>query len=97
MGSLFGASQNQTSAMAANQESMLSENALLAQANQNNQMLTEKSNMNNLVAARTAALTSDLGPTSATPYALNNSPTISTSELGDQSTPQTSRKQLLGT
>jgi hypothetical protein len=96
MGSLFGASQNQTAAMAANQESMLSENALLAQANQNNQMLAEQSNMNNLVASRTAALTADLGPTSATPYALNNLPTISTSELGDQSTPQTSRNQLLG-
>jgi hypothetical protein len=82
--------------MAANQESMLSENAMLAQANQNSQMLTEQANMNNLVASRTAALTSDLGPTSATPYALNNLPTISTSELGDQSTPQTTRNALLG-
>jgi hypothetical protein len=82
--------------MAANQESSLSENAMLAQANQNNQMLTEQNNMNNLVSARTAALTSDLGPTSATPYALNNLPTITTSELGDQSSPQTSRNQLLG-
>jgi hypothetical protein len=96
LGSLFGASQNQTAAMAANQESELSENAMLAQAQQNNQMLAEQSNMNSLVASRTAALTADLGPTSATPYALNNLPTISTSELGDQSTPQTSRNQLLG-
>jgi hypothetical protein len=96
MGSLFGASQNQTAAMAANQESMLSENAMLQQANQNAQMIGEQNSMNNLVAARTAALTSDLGPTSATPYALNNLPTISTSELGDQSTPQTSRNALLG-
>ena len=96
MGSLFGFSQNQTSAMAANQQSMLSETAMYNQAQQNNAMLTEQSNMNNLVSARTAALTSDLGPTSATPYALNQLPTISTSELGDQSTPQTSRNQLLG-
>lgn len=96
MGSLFGASQNQTAQMAANQESSLSENAMLAQAQQNNQMLTEQSDMNNLVSARTAALTSDLGPISATPYALNNLPTITTSELGDQSSPQTSRNQLLG-
>jgi hypothetical protein len=83
--------------MAANQESMLSENAMLQQANQNAQMIGEQNSMNNLVASRTAALTSDLGPTSATPYALNNLPTITTSELGDQSTPQTSRNALLGT
>jgi len=82
--------------MAANQESMLSENAMAAQAAQNNAMMTEQANMNNLVQARTAQLTSDLGPTSATPYALTQLPTITTSELGDQSTPQTSRNALLG-
>jgi len=82
--------------MSAQQQSDLSLQAMAAQANQNNQMLTEQSNMNNLVSARTSALTSQLGPTSATPYALNSLPTISTSELGDQSSPQTSRNQLLG-
>jgi hypothetical protein len=97
VGSLFGFSQNQTAAMGANQESMLSENAMLAQANQNNQMIQEQAQMNNLVQARTAQLTSDLGSTSATPYALTQLPTISTSELGDQNSPQTSRNALLGT
>jgi hypothetical protein len=95
LGSLFGASQNQTAAMAANQESMLSENAMAQQASQNNAMLAEQAQMNNLVQARTSQLTSDLGPTSATPYALTQLPTISTSELGDQNAPQTSRNALL--
>jgi hypothetical protein len=96
MGSLFGFSQNQTARMASQQQSDLSLTAMANQASQNSQMLTEQSNMNNLVSARTAALTSQLGTNSATPYALNNLPTISTSELGDQSTPQTSRNALLG-
>jgi hypothetical protein len=96
LGTLFGQTQNQTSAEAANQESNLSLQALQAQANQNNLMTQEQTDMNNLVSARTSALTSDLGPVSATPYALNGLPTITTSELGDQSNPQTSRNGLLG-
>lgn len=96
MGTLFGATQNATAADAAKQESALSLSALTSQTNQNNLMLKEQADMNNLVSARTSALTSEVGQASATPYALNGLPTITTSELGDQSNPQTSRSALLG-
>lgn len=96
MGSLFGTTQNATAQQAATQESNLSLQALQDQVNQNNVMTQDQTNMNNLVASRTSALTASLGSNSATPYALTALPTITTSELGDQSAPQTSRNGLLG-
>jgi len=63
---------------------------------QNALMFNQQSQLNSLVAARTAALSQQLGPNVNQPFQQTQLPTIATSQLGDQSSPSTSRNSLLG-
>lgn len=96
MGNLFGGTQNATAKAAADATSNTSMLALQQQVTQNQMMMQEQQDATNLVNSRTAALQAETGPNVAAPYALQGLPTIATSELGDQSTPSTSRNTLLG-
>jgi hypothetical protein len=96
MGNLFGTSQNAQAAAASQQENTNELLSASAQNQQNAAMQQEQTQMADLVNQRTAALQQQLGPTVSNPQQLVPLATIATSELGDQSTPSTSRSQLLG-
>ena len=96
MSGLFGGSQQNTAMQAQKQQSLNDMMALQRQNSQNAVMQQQQTEMQSLVDARTAALSAQLGPAATQPYALNGLPTISTSVLGDQSSPQTNRNSLLG-
>src|ERR1700678_508923 len=96
MGALTGAEQGNTAIQNSQANSQYEIQAAQEEQEQNALMFQQQAQLSNLVASRTAALTAQLGPNTTNPNALSALPTIATSQLGDQSTPTTSRNSLLG-
>lgn len=85
-----------TASAAADQNNQLALQTAQQQTEQNLIQAQQQSDMDKLIQSRTAALDAQVGPTAPQPFNLAPIATIMNSELGDQSTAQTSRNKLLG-